>query len=90
MEKEISENDNVHFYVATDSHKVEAELKSRYQERIITYEKTSVSRKVESGIQDAVIDLYNLSKTKKIYGSIFSTFSYTAAKIGGIDLIRVK
>ena len=87
---EIEKNENVKFFLATDSQKVESALIAKYPGRIIKQEISSYSRNVDSGIQDAVVDLFCLSRTKKIYGSVLSTFSYTASKIGGIELVPVK
>jgi hypothetical protein len=40
-------------------------------------------------MQDAVVDLFALARTSRILGSYFSTFSETAASIGGIQWVTV-
>lgn len=78
------------FFLATDDASTEAYLKSKFGDRIITRKKTSYARSNEKGIQDALIDLYCLSKTKKIYGSFRSSFSQVAADISRIPVETVQ
>ena len=57
----------------------------RYKERIITsFEQPQ--RNTYKGIVDALVELYALSETEKIYGSSYSTFSKLAAQLTGIEL----
>ena len=83
---EIKRNDKSHFFLSTDSAKVEQELKAKYGDKVITYQDKSLDRNSTKGVQDALVDLYSLSKTKKIFGSFHSSFSETAAQIGKIKL----
>lgn len=85
MDREIALNPNVSFYVASDSLKEKEFLKERYGERIITFEH-EVRRDNSEGIKNAMIELYLLSKTIRIYGSASSTYSLLAADISGIKL----
>jgi hypothetical protein len=87
--KHISNNSNASFFLATDDAQTEAYLKSKFGERIISRKKT-YSRNDEKGIQDALIDLYCLSRTKKIYGSFRSSFSQVAADISRIPVETVQ
>ena len=41
-------------------------------------------------IKDALIDLYGLSRCRLILGSYWSSFSETAAAIGGSELLIVR
>lgn len=86
MEKEIQNNDKTHFFLATDEPDVESSLIERFGTRIFTRE-NELSRDSVTGIQDALIDVICLSKTKLIIGSHFSTFSGLAARLGRIELI---
>lgn len=85
MNSLIEKEPQTKFFLATDSISEEKELKKIFPNRIITLEK-ELSRNSEKGIQDALIDLYCLSNTKKIIGSYYSSFSEVAAQINRIPL----
>jgi len=89
MDMEIDSNPEVSFYLATDSDEVKAELIERYGNRITTMNH-SADRLSESGMRDAVIELYLLTSTKKILGSYHSTYSQIAAELGGIDFEEIR
>ncbi len=89
MEKEIENDKDVMFFLATDSIDTEEILQTRFQRRILSNTKV-LNRNSTEGIQDALIDMMCLSKTRKILGSYWSSFSETAASIGNIELIVVK
>jgi len=89
MKAEMEADENTRFFLCTDDVQVENELKNIFGNRIITYPK-ELSRQTEQGIKDAVVDMYCLSVTKKIYGSFRSSFSEGASSINGVPLIRVK
>lgn len=85
MDKELAADKNVFFYVASDSLEEKKRLIVRYKERIITsFEQPQ--RNTYKGIVDALVELYALSETEKIYGSSCSTFSKLAAQLTGIEL----
>lgn len=88
MDQEIAES-NASFFLATDCKATEEELLSRYKNRIITYPKSSYNRNSVQGIQEALIDLYCLSKTDKVLGSYYSSFSQVAAEISGIEEVTI-
>lgn len=48
------------------------------------------ARQDENGIADAVVDLFILSRTQRLYGSYWSSFSEVAAQIGNIPLEIVR
>jgi hypothetical protein len=83
IDAEITRDANALFYLSTDDADVEQEFRRRYGERILTHAK-EFSRQTAAGIQDAVVDLFCLSKTAAIYGSYWSSFSDVAARIGNI------
>ncbi len=85
----LGEIDKAKFFLATDSIEIEKELKERYNGRIVTTQKI-LDRNSVAGIKDALIDLFCLSNTSKIYGSYWSSFSEIASKIGSISLEILK
>ncbi|MEO0455788.1 MAG: hypothetical protein AAF152_04290 [Cyanobacteria bacterium P01_A01_bin.114] len=89
ISNEISRRPEAKFYVASDDLSVKQNLCEQFGKRIITsLEKTS--RNTESGIQAAVVDLYALSKTQKIYGSYWSSYSIAAATLAGAELVILR
>lgn len=86
MKKKINDNENTNFFLATDSEEEENKLKGIFKNKIITYKKRSYNRNSKEAIQDAWIDMLCLSRTKKIFGSYYSSFSEIAANIGAIPL----
>lgn len=85
MQRVLAARPSVMFFVSTDSIETEVELKRIFGEHIITNEK-EITRNTIKGIQDAVVDMYSLASTQKIYGSYWSSFSDIAARIGHIPL----
>lgn len=85
----LSKKTDVVFYLSTDDPTVENRLKAKYQDKIFVRKK-EFNRNTITGIQDAVVDMFCLSKTSVIYGSFASSFSEIAARIGNIDCIFVK
>lgn len=79
------QNAHANFFLATDDKEVEDTFNQLFEGRIMTYSDHK-SRSSDEGVQQAVIDLFLLSKTKKIIGSFWSSFSMAAAEIGGIEL----
>jgi hypothetical protein len=86
MQGEIARNSKLRFFLATDDHSVEKKLVELFPGRIIGREKISLERSDPKGIQDALIDLYCLSRTQRILGSFHSSFSEEAALLGMIPL----
>jgi hypothetical protein len=89
MEDILNKNIQTTFFLATDDDDVKQELIKKFNKKIITNNIESYNRNESNSIQNALIDLYCLSKTKKIYGSYHSTFSQMSAIIGEIDFITV-
>ncbi len=90
IDKEINSDSNTTFFISTDDEDTKQSLIKSYGDRIIYNEITSYNRNSKEAVKEAVLDLYCLSKTKKLYGSHHSSFSQVAAKIGGIDEITAK
>ena len=89
MDAEIKKNTNTKFYVASDDDEVKESLKSKYPNRIIT-QMDDTDRNSLEGMKFAVLDLFCLSKTNKIIGSVGSSYSQIAAEIGGIEVEYAK
>ncbi len=87
MQQEIDRDPDTGFFLATDSPAVETELSGKFPDRILIYPKRSLDRNDQDAIEDAVVDLYRLSKCRKVIGSYDSSFSETAAKLGGVPLV---
>jgi len=77
---------DTHFFVATDCPATEQELVERFPGRVITHTKRSLDRGDASAIKDALVDVYGLAACHSLLGSVRSSFSETAAQIGGIPL----
>lgn len=86
INNEIEKNRDVRFYLATDENEVKDILINKYGKRIITINFT-LKRNCVKGMKDAVIDLYCLALTQKIYGSCYSTYSIIASKLYNIELV---
>ena len=89
MNAEIDLQTDSVFFLCTDDVEVENELKAIFKEKIIAYPK-EFSRQNVTGMQDAMIDLFCLSKTKKILGSFWSSFSEIASALNHTPLEVLK
>jgi hypothetical protein len=88
--KEISENNDANFFIATDDIDVENMLVDKFGDRIITYKKNNYDRVSKEYTKTGIVDLLALSRCKTIYGSVRSSFSTTASYIGNNKLILEK
>lgn len=89
MNDEIGKDNQCRFYLATDSEEEKKRLKAIFGERVITSPRAA-DRNSIGGMQDALAELYILSRTNKILGSIQSSYSETAAQISGIHCELLK
>lgn len=89
IKKEIQEDGQANFYLASDSPEDKAKLIELFGNRIRTHQ-FSTDRNSPKGIQDAATELFALSKTQKIIGSAWSSFSEIAAQLSGIPCIILK
>lgn len=85
MERKIDEDKQTNFFVASDSETDKNLLIKRFGERIITSCQPA-ERNTVAGMQQAVVDIYALSKTHTILGSFYSSFSEIAAQLGHCKL----
>lgn len=88
MSDAIRSDPDTRFFLTTDSTETADEIVSVFGDRLVTRER-NVRRDSLAGMKDAVIDLFILSRTARILGSYYSTFSETAADLGGIDWLTV-
>ena len=86
---DVARDPTIQFLLCTDDPNVKATLKARYPNNIRTRENV-LARYDKGGVADGIVDLWLLSKTKKIYGTFPSSFSLVASKIGGIELEWIK
>jgi uncharacterized ubiquitin-like protein YukD len=77
------------FYIASDDLDIKKLLIAEFGDKIITNIDV-VTRNSVKDVERAVVELYALSKTVKIYGSYWSSFSETAAYIGNVELKLLK
>ena len=89
IQKDIDEDNDVNFFLATDDTATEQFLKNQFPGKIFSAKK-QYNRNSREGMTGAMVDLYCLSKSAKIYGSYWSSFSDVAAQIGGISLEVMK
>jgi len=90
VEQELAKNKDSRFFICSDDPDAKMELKKEFGDSIVFNDIDSFNRNSKTAILDAVIDMYSLTKTKKIYGSHQSSFSQVASEIGGIPIITVK
>ena len=91
MERMIHDDSRVEFFLATDDPQEETRILEAFSgRRVIVHKKRSFLRNEPAAIQDALIDLYTLSKCTKIIGSYWSSFTDVAHALGGAELILPK
>lgn len=83
MEELIGINHATQFFLATDDAAVKHDLQRKFPGRIIINPHV-IQRNTKEGIQNALVDMYCLSRTKKIFGSYYSSFSAVSAMINQI------
>lgn len=84
MERIISEEDaNAKFYIATDTKEVITEIESKFPGKILYVPRECDDRDSEC-VKFAMIDVYALSKTKRLLGSNWSSYTELAERLGGL------
>ena len=89
METEIKIKNDTIFFLCSDDRSVKDEIINTFGNKVITMP-NEVNRKTVDGMQNAVIDLYCLSKTNKILGSYWSSYSEVASHLTNIELEILK
>lgn len=85
INRELEADSSTKFYLATDDMYVKDYLINKYGTAILTFD-IPLNRNTVEGMRGAVVDLWCLSKTKRIIGSFYSSYSEVASFIGKIDL----
>lgn len=88
MQHEVQAQPLTRFYLATDSMEVKQKFTDIFGDRIMTTS-FEASRNTKEGVQEALVELYALSRTSKILGSYWSSYSHTAADLGKIKIFKV-
>ncbi len=84
MERIISEEDeNAKFYIATDTKEVIGEIEKKFPGRILYVPRDCDDRDSEC-VKYAMIDVYALSKTRRLLGSNWSSYTELAERLGGL------
>jgi len=89
VERMRQESPNTTFYLATDSEDEKRTMLSLFEGRLHVLPRKA-KRDSLQGMEDALIEMYVLSRTNLIIGSVSSTYSMTAAAIGRIPLEIIK
>lgn len=91
MAKELEGSPDTNFYIASDDCGIKEYFENsfKWKERIII-PKGEISRNTKDGIIQAVVELFALSRTRKIIGSYWSSYSEMASLLGNIELDVVK
>lgn len=89
MQRAVEADPATRFYLATDDAALKASLAARFAGRVMVQSCVG-TRSDLYGMEEAVVDLWTLARTSRILGSYWSSFTDTAAEIGGIplDIIR--
>ena len=86
MDRELQADPYTMFFLATDDGTVKNKMMKRYPGHVLVQHTPHVRRDTLEGMEEAVVDLFCLAHTRKVIGSHYSSFSETAAEIGGIPL----
>jgi hypothetical protein len=89
MQSELEQDPETRFFLATDDPATERVVADMFPGRVTTRGK-DLARNRTAGVQDALVDLLVLSKCPLILGSYWSSFSQTAAEMGGVELEIVR
>lgn len=81
IDKHLADFPDAQVFLCTDDEEVKQQFKDIYGQRLLTWD-SELRRNSLKGIQDAVIELWSLSKTSRVVGSYYSSFSNTATEIG--------
>lgn len=87
--EELSNNLKANFYLASDDPEVILYFSNKFGKVILFIEK-EFGRNSKGAIMDGLLELYILSKTKKIYGSYWSSYSKTAGRLSDTSVEILK
>jgi hypothetical protein len=90
MDRIVQSRPNSSFFLATDCLETQQRFQDRYGSLILTNPDKrfvpSIPGAPKANQHDAVVDLFALARTRMILGNHYSTFSETAAALGGARL----
>lgn len=89
IDKEIMRSPNMKVFLATDDEEVKERLENRFGARIVTVAGVA-DRFEDGGVAAGFVDLLLLAKTRRVYGSFWSSFSLVAAQLGKIPCSCLK
>jgi hypothetical protein len=89
VERMRQEPSDTVFYLATDSEDEKRQLSQIFGPRL-QYAPRQAERGTLQGMEDALVEMYLLARTRRILGSAASTYSMTAAAIGRVPLEILK
>lgn len=75
---------NARFFLATDEPGIQTRLIEHFGNALLFHPKRAYSRNEPLAIVDALVDLYCLASCQQLIGSHWSSFTDTAAQLGGI------
>jgi hypothetical protein len=87
--REIGEHPDTTIFLATDDEPTKRQLRDIFGERLVTQD-AEADRGSTQGIRGGLVDMYTLARTDVVYGSVGSSFSMMAAKIGGNKLVTLR
>jgi len=88
MQGVVARRPDVNFFLATDVKETEIRFRKMFGDRLVTYPKAWRPREEERGVHEGMIDLHLLSRTHVIIGTQDSSFSQTAGRFRGINVIK--
>lgn len=89
LQDAINADPDARFFIATDDTALKTRLAARFPGRI-TSQDCRGTRSDLRGMEEAVVDLWTLARCSRIIGSYWSSFSDTAAELGGIPLTVIR
>lgn len=89
MWREVDQDPEARFFLATDDPDTERTVMGEFPGRV-TVRSKDFARDRAKGVKDALVDLLVLSKCSLVLGSYWSSFSQTAAEMGGgtLEIVR--
>ena len=87
MQRRLEADPELRFFLATDCEKTLGAFRDRFPGRLLAVDKVfveSVFDAPKGGQDDAVLDLFLLSRTEEVLGTYASTFGRMGAHIGGV------
>ena len=83
MDAAIAAEPAVTFFVATDDAATEQKFRARYGARALSFPKSRPGRNIVRGIEEALVDLLLLGRTRAVLGNHHSSFSFLAGELTG-------